>query len=160
MLKKITASADGGALPNSMVNRRLILAGMTSLPAMAGATASATAKTITPLERFNAALAEFKAAAEALDPRIYDWTIKSNGDLGCGLLIAAWRQTTVYEGDGWYAVPHSRIEDDRVFVERSPKHDRNGERWFRITSYYGNRPASAVTPESSFIKEYGRKLSL
>ncbi|TIV71514.1 MAG: hypothetical protein E5V89_09785 [Mesorhizobium sp.] len=39
MLKKITASADGGALPAANMTRRAALGALASLPAVAGATA-------------------------------------------------------------------------------------------------------------------------
>ncbi|RWC15935.1 MAG: hypothetical protein EOS52_07220 [Mesorhizobium sp.] len=113
---------------------------------------------VDPHERFRAALAELKAAAEALDPRIYDWTTKSNGHLNSALTIAAWRTTTVYEGDGWYAAHYGGVDDDRMLVERAPEHDRNGERWFRLTSWYKGRKASAYTPESCFVRDLGRKI--
>ena len=59
----------------------------------------------TPQQRLDAAIAELKAAAEALDPNIYQWNINTNEDKRCGLLVAAFRTTTKYEGDGWYESP-------------------------------------------------------
>lgn len=144
------------------ITRRAALSGFASLPAIAGATALpvalAAAETVTPHERFQAALAELKAAAEALDPRIYDWNVKADGKLCCSLAISAWSTTTEYEGDGWYDALYGGSDGDRVFVERAPEHDRNGERWFRITSYDRGRRYRAYTPEKSFNINYGRKL--
>ncbi|TGP50424.1 hypothetical protein EN873_24985 [bacterium M00.F.Ca.ET.230.01.1.1] len=149
-------------MTSQAMTRRAALGAIASVPAIAGATALpvalAAAETVTPHERFQAALAELKAAAEALDPRIYDWTIKSNGNLNCGILITAWRTTTEYEGDGWYASHYGDSDNKKVFVERAPEHDRNGERWFRITSYYRGKKAWAFTPERDFKTNYGRKL--
>lgn len=145
------------------ITRRAALGGLASIPAIAGATALplavAVAETATPHERFQAALAELKAAAEALDPRIYDWTIKSNGDLTCGLLITAWRTTTEYEGDGWYATIYGGSDDNKAYVERAPDKDRDGERWFRVTTYRNGRRAWAFTPQRDFNTNYGRKLA-
>ena len=150
-------------MTSQAMTRRAALGAIASVPAIAGATALpvalVAAETVTPQERFQAALAELKAAAEALDPRIFDWTIKSNGHLNCGILISAWRTTTDYDGDGWYASHYGGTDGDKVFVERAPDHDRNGERWFRITSYWRGKRAWAFTPEKDFNTTYGRKLA-
>lgn len=152
--------AEGMQIPTGRFSRRLMLMGVASVPAIASATARPVVPAAaTPHDRFQAALAELKAAAEALDPRIYDWTIKSNGQLACGLLITAWRTTTEYEGDGWYAALHGGSDDNKVYVERAPDKDRNGERWFRVTIYHHGRRAWAFTPERDFNTNYGRKLA-
>ncbi|MDG4898303.1 hypothetical protein P9272_32740 [Mesorhizobium sp. WSM4976] len=154
-----TVPAAGEAMPAAKMNRRLILAGIASIPAIGGAVAAPTAlDTVSPVDRFQAALAELKAAAVALDNNIYNWTVESNGGRHCGLLIRAWRKTTEYEGDGWYATVYDGDPDEeRVFVQFDPEKTDGGERWFRLTSYYRGRKATAWTPESDFETNYGRK---
>lgn len=66
---------------------------------------ASTAKADTPaIDRFNFHLAELKRAAEELDPRIGSWTITrpENDDAGVGFLMAAYRVTGRYIGDGIY----------------------------------------------------------
>lgn len=135
------------------ITRRMALSTLSALPAVAALPAAAVP--VDPLERFQAALSELKAAAEALDPNIYDWTIRTNGNLNCGLLVTAWRKTTKYEGDGWYEATVG--SEQRVFVERTPQFDSDRERWFRIAPEDGKR-RSYVMAESSFTVEFGRKL--
>ena len=69
------------------------------VPAVAEAKAEMTAK-----ERFDYHLAEFKKAAEELDPSIGKWNLRQTADpeLGCCVLISAHRITGRYEGDGTY----------------------------------------------------------
>ncbi|BCG94359.1 hypothetical protein [Mesorhizobium sp. 131-2-1] len=142
------------------ITRRAALGAIASVPATAGATAAFASSSLSqpdPHERFQAAVDELKAAAEALDPNIYRWIFNTNGDKQCGLLIAAFRTTTKYEGDGWYATIDGE-DHDRIFVERAPERDLNGERWFRLTSYIDGRKCRGFTPESSFTVHYGPRI--
>jgi hypothetical protein len=146
----------------SSLTRRLFLKSAPSALAVAGAVAApsiAEAATPSPKERFAAALAEFKAAAEALDPRIYGWNVKTDGKLCCSMVVSAYRHTTTYEGDGWYETLIGEADHDRAYVERSPKFDKDGERWFRVTTHYRGHRRVTVTPERHFTSEYGRKIS-
>jgi len=145
------------------ITRRIFLKSTPAAVAVAGSiSAQAEAgPSVSPLGRFKAAVEELKAAAEALDPNIYDWVVKTNGDMKCGLLIAAYRRTTKYDGDGWYETAvASDVDHGRVYVERASKYDKAGERWFRITSHVNGRRFVSVTPERHFATEYGKKISI
>ncbi|RWL47218.1 MAG: hypothetical protein EOR60_09655 [Mesorhizobium sp.] len=114
----------------------------------------------TPQQRLDAAIAELKAAAEALDPNIYQWNINTNEDKRCGLLVAAFRTTTKYEGDGWYESPWEWGEVKQALVRRAPEHDRNGQRWFRITPYPATTNRGTVLmDEHNLCINYGRKIA-
>ena len=139
-----------------MITRRAALGAIASVPAMAGATAAPANAQPDPLDRFHAAVAELKAAAEVLDPNIYQWTVNTNGDKQCGLLVAAFRTTTKYEGDGWYESRYERGEVKQALVRRAPEHDKKGERWFRITPHpaTSNR-GTVLMAEHDFRINYG-----
>lgn len=114
----------------------------------------------TPQQRFDNALAELKAAAQALDPRIYDWAYRANDTLNCGMVLAAFRTTTEYQGDGWYDSPHEWGEVKKAMVKRAPEHDKKGERWFRITPYPATgKRGQVVMDEHNFRINYGPKLA-
>ena len=70
-----------------------------AVPAVAEAKAELSAK-----ERFDHHLAEFKKAAEELDPRIGSWNVyhSQDEDLNCPIVVSAHRVTGRYEGDGKY----------------------------------------------------------
>jgi hypothetical protein len=144
------------------ITRRLFLQSTPAIVTVAGAIvapAVAEAATVTPQERFDAALAELKDAAQALDPRFYDWKIERTDDKTLDLLVCGWRRTTEYEGDGWYKTLVGESDHGKVLVERAAQFDRDGERWFRITIFRNGRRAVSVTPERHFTTEYGRRIS-
>lgn len=88
---------------------------------------------MTAQERFDFHLAEFKRAAEELDPMIGDWLRKGQpGDEGgCVIFLSAFRRTGQYDGDGLYErgnpclpSPYQvRLIDGRI----------DGERMFEVT---------------------------
>lgn len=157
-----TVPAAGEAMPGAFLgrlSRRAALGAIASLPAVGSAAAAkAASANQTPVDRFLAAVAELKAAAEALDPNIYNWTVNTNGDKQCGVLIAAFRTTTKYEGDGWYASPYEWGEVKQIFVRRAPEHDRKGERWLRIGPSATSNHKSVLMREQSFRVNYGPKV--
>jgi hypothetical protein len=139
------------------MTRRAALGAVASIPAIGGAAAAPAMMSgaQSPLDRFQAAVAELKAAAEALDPNIYNWTVNTNGDKQCGIVIAAFRTTTKYEGDGWYLSPY---EIKQAFVRRAPEHDRKGERWFRIGPSATSNRRSVLMTEEHFRINYGPRV--
>ncbi|RUW92061.1 hypothetical protein [Mesorhizobium sp. M7A.F.Ca.US.010.02.1.1] len=154
--------AAGEAMPAAFpgrFSRRAALGAIASLPVVGGAAAAnAALAKHTPVDRFQAAVAELKAAAEALDPDIYNWTVNTNGDKQCGVLIAAFRTTTKYEGDGWYASPYEWGDVTQIFVRRAPEHDRKGERWFRVGPSATSNHKSVLMTEERFRVNYGPKV--
>lgn len=145
----------------SMITRRAALGAVATIPAMGAATAAPTAPGLTsPIDRFHAAVAELKTAAEALDPNIYQWMVDTNGDKQCGLRVAAFRTTTKYEGDGWYQSQYEWGEVKQALVRRAPEHDKKGERWFRITPYpaTSNR-GTVLMAEHDFRINYGPRIN-
>ncbi|MCO5083888.1 MAG: twin-arginine translocation signal domain-containing protein [Rhizobiaceae bacterium] len=94
-------------------------------PTVADATAQMTAE-----ERFDFHLAEFKKAAEELDPRIGSWCVArlADADLRCSLAISAHRVTGRYEGDGKYesgalsALGRPTIYDVALLADRVDGH--------------------------------------
>ncbi|RWN95195.1 MAG: hypothetical protein EOS05_10375 [Mesorhizobium sp.] len=139
------------------IDRRRLLLGTGATAAGLGALSALPARGIA-VDRFQAAVAELKAAAEALDPNIYNWTVTTNGDKQCGVLIAAFRTTTEYEGDGWYQSPYEWGEVKQIFVRRAPEHDRKGERWFRIGPSATSNHKSVLMTEERFRVNYGPKV--
>lgn len=113
----------------------------------------------TPLERFKAAVAELKASAEALDGTIYEWVVNTNGDMHCGLLIAAYRTTTKYDGDGWYERTEHTGTKSVVRVQMTD-FDWDGTRWLRVTPWPAqSRKGSKVITITDFATQYGKKIS-
>ncbi|SFP98450.1 hypothetical protein SAMN03159463_05315 [Mesorhizobium sp. NFR06] len=167
-MPKSSIPVDGEALATAeeiqnagrLSSRSMLVGAIGAIPPVGNAAAALPAPAAaSPNDRSQAALAKLKAAAEALDPNIYDWTIKSTVDLPCGLMIGAFTITTKFEGDGWYRALHSGVHEEKVFVEHAPEHDRNGERWLRITSEYRGRKVSALTLESDFNASCGQRIS-
>ena len=145
------------------VSRRGFLGGVaiTAIPSAAVAIEAAKPhhEPMTAQQRFDFHLAEFKRAAEELDPMIGDWLQKGQpGDEGgCVILLSAFRRTGQYDGDGLYergnpCLPSpyqvrlidGRIDDERMFeVTRLDEMTRQTERMqlteSRLNTFIGRR---------------------
>lgn len=122
-----------------------------AIPAVAEAKAELSAK-----ERFDHHLAEFRKAAEELDPRIGSWNVyrSQNEDLNCPIVVSAHRVTGRYEGDGKYesgslsalgrpilydvALLDYRTDGQRMFSVRTPM-DRMVLAEPRLNTFIGRR---------------------
>ncbi|TIT10319.1 MAG: hypothetical protein E5W74_16865 [Mesorhizobium sp.] len=147
----ITRRAAFGAIASASSSLALVTAAAAAAPVEGDAVKP------TPQQRFDNAVTELKAAAEALDPNIYQWTVNTNDDKQCGIVIAAFRTTTTYEGDGWYESRYEWGEVKRVLVTREPEHDKKGERWFRIRP--PGKKFGVLMGEHDFRINYGPKLA-
>ncbi len=91
------------------ITRRLFLRNAAAVGA-AGATIAApstveAAAPLTAKERYAYHLAEFKKAAEEIDPAIGSWRVMDpnlDSEGGCSLIVTASRVTGRYQGDGLY----------------------------------------------------------
>lgn len=122
--------------------RRTFLGGIAaaSIPAGAVAASVAVPAAQTAQERLEYHLAEMKAAAQELDPRIGSWQITRAEDdsLGCSLIITAFRLTGRYDGDGIYEKGSPSWNGARAKYEvRLIKGRPNGERLFKVESIGG-----------------------
>lgn len=141
------------------VTRRLFLRHTAAVGAV-GATiaAPAVAEVIkTPRERMDAAIAELKAAAKEVDPRIERWDVArpDGDDMALAILITAHRRTGEYEGDGTYESGRPNIFGNRDrwrvrLLGLSP----DGQRSFEVR----NNMDRMVLPEPRLNTFIGKKI--
>lgn len=156
--KPVPVAATG--LPN--VRRRSFLGGMAIMAVPSAAVAATVAisdsEPMTVQQRFDFHLAEFKKAAEELDPRIGDWLVRdhTSASEGCSILVSAFRTTGWYEGDGCYEGGKPNWNGSRTRYSVRLLSDRiDGERLFEVTCP-GEKMQLIETRLNTFI---GRRLS-
>lgn len=115
------------ALPQINATRRSVLLGFAAAPVAALPSVAASAAALSPLERFNAALAEIQAAAFELWPDIDTFRTRvgqpGNVHEGMPVLLTAFRRAEPkyekWSGAGLYEVQHGKAHPI-YWVERAP----------------------------------------
>lgn len=147
------------------VTRRLFLrygAAVSAAAAPLGA-AVAEAEPIAPPvpsaeERFQHHLDGLKTAAMEIDPRIGSWHVSrsADDDLGCSVIISAFRVSGRYEGDGVYVSGLSGVTGSRTRYSVRLRPDlMDGHRTFDVVSTMDRM----ILPEPRFNTFIGRKVS-
>lgn len=107
-----------------------VAAAMTAIPLPAAATPT------TAQERYDFHLAEFRKAAEELDPEIGYWhqSGKPGDESPCILVLNAFRRTGRYEGDGSYEAGKDNWNGSKtIYKVRLLDASIDGERLFDVT---------------------------
>ena len=106
---------------------------------------------IDPFEQFEAALAEYRAAALKLVPSINDWVINRTADavVVCGLTMKTGQQSVAWDGPGVYELAGKPVGGTCWQVTRAPQYDSGSERWFGMSTGFKGKHE----PEDWFCPE-------
>ena len=135
-----------------------IAAAALAVPVVAAATVEpdACALATDPIDRYEAALAEFRAAAIALLPAINDWVIHrtDNAVVVAGMHSSRGQHSVRWDGPGIYELVDPPAGGTMWTVTRAPEYDSGGERWFRLsTGFKGpHEPQDWYCPERNLPK--------
>ncbi|MBE0580825.1 hypothetical protein [Devosia sp.] len=141
-------------LPIGAMSRRALLAGLgtatasaaLAVPAIAAIQPGEAGPILTPRERLDQAIAEFKAAYEAIYDDVDDWIMVGHGDIPIPRVKP---KPVLWSGDGRYEVENGSRRPV-YWLTREPRYDdNNGERWFRVSTGFkgAHEPSDFFCPE-------------
>jgi hypothetical protein len=111
---------------------------------------------IEPFEQFEAALAEYRAAALELVPSINDWVINRTADavVVCGLTMKTGQQSVAWDGPGVYELAGKPVGGTCWQITRAPQYDSGSERWFGMSTGFKGKhePEDWFCPERNLPK--------
>lgn len=152
----MAAHAHSTDQSNSKLTRRTVFAGLAGLTVSAAPPAIAE---MTALARRDFHLAEFKRAAQELDPAIEHWHVVMAEDenRGCSLVVTAFRRTGRYMGDGVYEGSSPSAVSGKPTLYRVRLLDRriDGQRAFDVRTDMDRM----TLPESRFNTWIGKKVA-
>jgi hypothetical protein len=150
-------------MTSQALTRRLMLAGAgtaIAAPALAVPVVGAATTTepvcslpLDPVEQFEAALAEYRAAAMELVPSINDWIINRTPEAVVVVgLTSPSVHTVSWDGPGVYELANPPAGGTCWQVTRAPQYDSSGERWFGLSTGFKKKHE----PEDWFCPERNR----
>ena len=148
-------------MPSTSLTRRALIAGTgaavasvaLAVPYVNAAPDDTCSLAVDPVARYDAAVAELKAAALALRPDLDVWKINQTemGVLvfGYSSVEAAKPITIKWDGDGVYELYRTDGKREVWNITRAPEYDHGAERWFRMSTGFNGplEPEDWCCPE-------------